>query len=98
MAREERKWNDRFLAYMNMIVNHPNYQGLPIKKKSDGSLAWIATAKSEIGEERRYISVFIVPDQFVKEKNLCVHEYSGSASKLIYVDELACYIRLDIPQ
>lgn len=52
MAREERKWNDRFLAYMNMIVNHPNYQGLPIKKKADGSLAWIATAKSEIGEGR----------------------------------------------
>ena len=52
MAREERKWNNRFLAYMNMIVNHPNYQGLPIKKKADGSLAWIATAKSEIGKER----------------------------------------------
>lgn len=52
MAREERKWNNRFLAYMDMIVNHPNYQGLPIKKKADGSLSWIATAKSEIGEER----------------------------------------------
>ena len=52
MAREERKWNNRFLAYMDMIVNHPNYQGLPIKKKADGSLAWIATAKSKIGKER----------------------------------------------
>ena len=52
MAREERKWNDRFIAYMNMIVNHPNYKGLPIKRKNDGSLSWIATAKSEIGEER----------------------------------------------
>ncbi len=52
MAREERKWNNRFIAYMNMIVNHPNYKGLPIKKKEDGSLSWIATAKSEIGEER----------------------------------------------
>ncbi len=52
MAREERKWNDRFLAYMEMIVNHPNYKGLPIKRKDDGSLAWIATAKSEIGQKR----------------------------------------------
>lgn len=52
MAREARKWNKRFLAYMDMIVNHPNYQGLPIKKKADGSLSWIATAKSEIGEKR----------------------------------------------
>lgn len=52
MAREEKKWNNRFLTYMDMIVNHPNYQGLPIKKKADGSLSWIATAKSEIGKER----------------------------------------------
>lgn len=52
MAREERKWNDRFLAYMEMIVKNPNYRGLPIKRKADGSLSWIATAKSEIGEGR----------------------------------------------
>lgn len=52
MAREKRKWNNRFIAYMNMIVNHPNYNGLPIKKKTDGSLSWIATAKSEIGKGR----------------------------------------------
>jgi len=52
MARKEREWNNRFLAYINMIVNHPNYQGLPIKKKADGSFAWIATAKSKIGKER----------------------------------------------
>lgn len=52
MAREEKEWNNRFLAYMKMIANHPNYKGLPIKKKADGTLSWIATAKSEIGEER----------------------------------------------
>lgn len=52
MAREEKEWNSRFLAYMKMIANHPNYKGLPIKKKADGTLSWIATAKSEIGEER----------------------------------------------
>lgn len=52
MSREERKWNDRFLAYMQMIAAHPNYSGLPIKKKEDGTLSWIATAKSDIGEAR----------------------------------------------
>lgn len=52
MARETKEWNSRFIAYMNKIVNHPNYKGLPIKKKADGSLSWIATAKSEIGQER----------------------------------------------
>jgi len=52
MAREEKEWNNRFLAYMKMITNHPNYKGLSIKKKADGTLSWIATAKSEIGEKR----------------------------------------------
>lgn len=52
MAREERKWNSRFIAYMKMIVHHPNYKGLPIERKANGSLSWITTAKSKIGEER----------------------------------------------
>ena len=52
MGREEREWNEKFIKYMEMIVNHPNYKGLPIKRKPDGSLAWIATAKSEIGKKR----------------------------------------------
>ena len=37
---------------MEEIVNHPNYKGLPIKKKADGSYTWIATAKSETGQKR----------------------------------------------
>ena len=40
MPRNERNWNPRFLQYMEMIVNHPNYTGLPIDQKkmahSDG--------------------------------------------------------------
>ena len=39
---------------MDNIVKNPNYEGLPIKKKPDGSYAWIATAKSEIGRKRIY--------------------------------------------
>lgn len=52
MGQEEKQWHQRFLRYMDYIVNNPNYQGLPIKKKPDGSYAWIATAKSEIGQQR----------------------------------------------
>lgn len=35
MAREKREWHPNFLKYMDMIVNHPNYKGLPISKKAD---------------------------------------------------------------
>ena len=52
MPRELRKWHPRFIRYMDNIVTHPNYQGLRISKKSDGSYNWIATEKSEIGKER----------------------------------------------
>lgn len=52
MARSERVWHPNFLQYMHDIVNHPNYEGLPITIKQDGSYSWIATAKSEIGQER----------------------------------------------
>lgn len=52
MAREERMWHPRFIKYMEMIANHPNYKGLRIDRKPDGSLSWIATAKSEVGQQR----------------------------------------------
>lgn len=52
MAQDEKQWHQRFLKYMDTIIKNPNYQGLPIKKKSDGSYAWIATAKSKIGKQR----------------------------------------------
>ena len=52
MARENRNWHQRFLKYMDMIANHQNYKGLRLDKKADGSYAWIATAMSEIGQQR----------------------------------------------
>lgn len=52
MAIDEKVWHNRFLNYMKKIVNHHNYQGLPITQKPDGSYNWIATAKSAIGIER----------------------------------------------
>lgn len=52
MATDTKSWHVRFLRYMEMIASHPNYKGLPIKRKPDGTLAWIATAKSDIGKGR----------------------------------------------
>ena len=52
MAREIRKWHPNFIKYMEMIATHPNYRGLPIEKRADGSYSWIATAKSDIGKRR----------------------------------------------
>ena len=45
-------WNEKFIEYMKFIINHPNYKGLPITKKDDGSYSWIAPAKGKIGIER----------------------------------------------
>ena len=52
MAQNEKQWHQRFLKYMEPIVKDPSYKGLPIKKKPDGSYAWIATAKSDVGQQR----------------------------------------------
>ena len=53
MAIEEKIWHHRFQKYMEMIINHPNYKGLPITQKADGTYNWIATAQSEIGKQRK---------------------------------------------
>ena len=52
MGREEKIWHPNFLKYMEEIINHPNYKGLPIDKKEDGSYRWIAPAESKTGAER----------------------------------------------
>ncbi|WP_205213822.1 hypothetical protein [Enterococcus faecalis] len=40
-------YHPNFIKYMNEIINHPNYKGLPIKFKSDGTPVWVATKKSK---------------------------------------------------
>lgn len=52
MARESRKWDDRFIAYMNGIIQHKNYKGLAIDKKEDGSYRWLAPKDSTTGQAR----------------------------------------------
>ena len=45
MAREERMWHPRFIKYMEMIANHPNYKGLRIDRKPDGSFPCHAVSR-----------------------------------------------------
>ena len=52
MAREEKEWHPKFKEYMEFIIHHQNYKGLPITKKSDGTWSWFATKKTQIGKER----------------------------------------------
>ena len=52
MPREERKWDKEFLAYMEFIVNHPNYEGMPEARKEDGTIQWVTTGISDLGRER----------------------------------------------
>lgn len=52
MAKDEKIWHPNFTKYMFEIISHPNYDGLSIKMRSDGSVSWIATAKSIVGRER----------------------------------------------
>lgn len=40
-------YHPNFINYMNDIIIHPNYKGLPIKLKKDGSPVWVAPKKSK---------------------------------------------------
>lgn len=53
MAREKRDWHPNFIKYMEFIINHPTYKGLPINKNANGGWSWIAAANTEIGKMRK---------------------------------------------
>jgi len=36
--RIKRVWHKKFLKYMDFIVKHPNYAGMPEAYKTDGSI------------------------------------------------------------
>lgn len=52
MAKQQKTYSPKFLEYTQMIVNHPNYNGLPIKTKKNGELSWVAGKTTQIGKER----------------------------------------------
>lgn len=52
VKRTNRNWDTAFQKYMEIIINHPNYKGMPSPFKKDGSIRWIVTGKSPIGQTR----------------------------------------------
>lgn len=52
MGRESKEMSKEFIEYQEFIVNHPNYNGFPITRNSDGSLRWVVSGKSDIGQKR----------------------------------------------
>lgn len=52
VKREKKEWNPKFKNYMQFIVTHTNYLGMPEVYKKDGSIRWVVTGKSEIGKKR----------------------------------------------
>ena len=40
------------LRYQEYIANHLNYKGMPLKRKNDGTIKWVATIKTKDGKER----------------------------------------------
>ncbi len=52
VKRTKRNWHPDFQDYMNMIVNHAHFKGMPHTHKPDGSIRWIVTGKSTVGQER----------------------------------------------
>lgn len=50
--RNKRSWHKKFLKYMDFIVSHNNYAGMPVPYKEDGSIRWVVSGNSEIGKKR----------------------------------------------
>lgn len=40
------------LEYQEFIAGHDNYKGMPVKRKSNGQVKWVATIKTKEGQER----------------------------------------------
>ncbi len=50
--RIKRDWHPKFKKYMEFIIKHKNYAGMPFVFKEDGSIRWIVTGRSKIGKAR----------------------------------------------
>ncbi len=49
----DRNWHPNYVNYTEMIVSHPNYQGLPFERDSKtGRIKWVAAGKSAKGKQR----------------------------------------------
>ena len=52
MARQKRAWHPKFIEYMEFIVKHKNYAGMPSPYKADGTIRWVVSANSDLGKKR----------------------------------------------
>lgn len=52
LKRMSRPWHPRFLKYMDFIATHPNYKGLPIERKADGTYRWVVASESAVRQGR----------------------------------------------
>lgn len=52
MARNKRNWHPDFIEYMNIIVNHSNYEGMPEPFDENGNIKWVVAGSSSLGKKR----------------------------------------------
>ena len=50
--RTERKWHEDFIQYCEDIVGHKNFEGFPVTRNRDGTIGWVKTKGSKLGQER----------------------------------------------
>jgi Alw26I/Eco31I/Esp3I family type II restriction endonuclease len=52
---KRRPWSDAFVKYMYVIVNHPNYQGMPAAIDETGQIRWMAPSKRPSGTKHEFL-------------------------------------------
>ncbi len=52
MPRHEKEYHENFKKYVDFIIHHPAFEGLPIKRKKDGSYSFVTAKGSQIGQGR----------------------------------------------
>ena len=50
MEKTIRAWDSGFVEYMEEMVGHPNYKGMPIRRNAEGELLWLTELDSESQE------------------------------------------------
>ena len=52
MNRTKKEWHSNFVKYMDFIIRHPNYKGMPFTHNANGKIIWVTTGGSKIGSAR----------------------------------------------
>lgn len=46
-----RVWHSRFVEYMDQIVDHPNYAGMPCTRDEEGKIDWVIPSNRPVGSK-----------------------------------------------